>query len=946
MTYNTTHNRFRITLTLLAALLFVAAGCAKKPQAPAGRFDYQHIELDNGLDIITLEDFSCPIVAVQIWYHVGSKNEQPDRQGFAHMFEHMMFRGTDKLGPTDHFAFIRRVGGTTNGYTGFDRTVYLETLPAEQLELALWLEAERMTFLKIDQEAFDTERKVVEEERRMGLNQPYGTIVENLLAEVFEVHPYRWPPIGKIPHLRASSVQELRDFWQRHYVPSNATLLIVGAVSHAEAQQMAQKYFGWIPRYDEPPKVTAVEPRPEQARSVTLQEDNAPAPAAGLVYKTVPVRHTDSVALDILAEILGGGKSSRLYRELVAEKQLAVQAQAFSISFEQDGVFAAGAVMTPFGGDANSVLETIESHIERFRSEPVTDRELTKAKNQMLRGLVTGNLTIESKARMLGSAAVEYGDVSQVNRWLDDIRKVTADDILRVANEYLPPQRALKANVERNLLGAAAAVMGKKSEEEQSPITAEPELTAPAPGRGGLARADDYPKDPPFGEISPAKLTPNYTSSKLTNGLKVIVVPNHEVPFITVQLGLLPGAWTEDKPGTAAMTLSMLTKGTTKHTEGELADELETYAISLSGAGAMDTSTVNLSCLTEHIGRAAKLLAEVVLSPTFPDEEFEKLRKQVLTSLAVQSAEPTYQANRQLRRSLYGEHPYSRTATGEIEDVNALVVDDLKQWWAGFARPDMAVLIFAGDIDPPRAFDLADEAFSDWQAAGPKPDIKLPQLAKPDQTHIYLVDRPGSIQSQIRAGQLGITRHDEGYFVSRIVSNYFGWAFNSRLNETIRVAKGLTYGVWGGYSANRFAGEFNVGTFTKTESTPEAVQAVLDEIQRLKTEAPTDEELENSRSYILGSFVRQREIPQQIAGDLWLIESQQLGADYLERLLAAIAAAERPDCERLVQNTIETDKLIVVVVGEAEKLKDPLEQIAPVTVIPAEQQGSSADAPS
>jgi predicted Zn-dependent peptidase len=333
-----------------------------------------------------------------------------------------------------------------------------------------------------------------------------------------------------------------------------------------------------------------------------------------------------------------------------------------------------------------------------------------------------------------------------------------------------------------------------------------------------------------------------------------------------------------------------------------------------------------------------KLLAEVVLSPTFPDEEFVKLRKQVLTSLAVQSAEPTYQANKQLRQRLYGEHPYSRTATGEVEDVNALIVDDLKQWWAGFARPDTAVLIFAGDIQKAQAFDLATEAFGDWQAAGDKPQTELPQLAKPDETRIYLVDRPGSIQSQIRAGQLGITRHDEDYFVSRIVSNYFGWAFNSRLNETIRVAKGLTYGASGGYSAQRFAGQFNVGTFTKTESTPEAVQAVLDEIQRLKTEGPTDEELENSRSYILGSFVREREIPQQIARDLWLIESQQLGADYLERLLATIAQTQRPDCERLVQNTIETDKLIVVVVGEAEKLKDPLEQIAPVTVIHAEQK--------
>jgi zinc protease len=210
----------RVLALLALVVLSATTGCRRRPEAAEVQFDYRRIELDNGLDVITLEDFSCPIVAVQLWYHVGSKNEQPDRQGFAHMFEHMMFRGTDKLGPTDHFAFIRRVGGTTNGYTGFDRTVYLETLPAEQLELALWLETERMTFLKIDQEAFDTERKVVEEERRMGLNRPYGTLYENLLAEVFKVHPYRWPPIGKIPHLRAAAVQELQrgaDYrWSRH----------------------------------------------------------------------------------------------------------------------------------------------------------------------------------------------------------------------------------------------------------------------------------------------------------------------------------------------------------------------------------------------------------------------------------------------------------------------------------------------------------------------------------------------------------------------------------------------------------------------------------------------------------------------------------------------------------------------------------------------------------
>jgi len=917
-----------LTLTLLASGL--CCGSTER------LFDYQHIELDNGLDVITLEDFSCPIVTVQLWYHVGSKNERPDRQGFAHMFEHMMFRGTDKLGPTEYFDYIRRVGGTCNGYTGFDRTVYLETMPADQLELALWLEAERMTFLKIDQDAFDTERKVVEEERRMGLNEPYGSVVEDVLAQLYKVHPYRWPPIGNIAHLRATTVPELRDFWTRYYVPSNATLIIVGAVGHNKAQQLAKRYFGWIPKYPEPPQVTVKEPMPGQARLITIDEDNAPAPVVGVVYHTVPISHKDSVVVDILAEILGGGHSSRLYRELVAEKQLAVQARALSWSLEQDGLFGAGAVLAPFGGDANSVLEIINAQVERLRREPVTKRELTKAKNQMLRAVVTKNLKIDSKARMLGSSAVEAGDVSRVNRLLEDIRKVNAKDILRVAGKYLAPQRVLKAKIKRNLLGVVA---GKKKKEEQAPITGEVEKVAPKPGRAGLVRSKDFPKEAPFAPISAPKLTPKYTSRKLANGLKVMVVPNKEVPFVSVQLGLLAGAWTETKPGTAVMTLKMLTKGTDKHSEGQLAEELETYAISLSGQGSMDTCAVNMSCLTEHIDRAMGLLGEVVLEPTFPPQEFEKLRRQVQTSLAISSEEPDYIAEKEFRRRLYGDHPYSRTATGEPEDVNALVVEDLKNWWHRFARPDMAVLILAGDVEPEKAFALAEKTFGTWKTLAPLPQVKLGELAGAGQTHVYLVDRPGSIQSQIRIGQLAaITRHRQPeYFVSRIVSNYFGWGFNSRLNKTIRVAKGLTYGIWGSYIAQRFAGEFKIGTFSKTDSTAEAVKAIFEQTNRLRTDAPSKEELERSQSYILGSFVMYRETPQQVAGDLWLIESQNLGEDYLERLLAGVAETKRQDCQALVRSTIEPSKMVVVVVGEAEKIKDDLAKIAPVTVVSAKQ---------
>lgn len=953
------HNGIKIAVILPAvlALVFAGTGClTEKPRngentamsqsqkankattgmesqtaANAKRLDYRQIELENGLNVITLEDFYCPIVTVQLWYHVGSKDERPDRQGFAHLFEHMMFRGTDRLGPTDHFAYIRQAGGTANGHTGFDRTVYFETLPANEIELALWLEAERMAFLKIDQQAFDTERKVVEEERRMGMNEPYGMLMEHLFAEIFKVHPYRWTPIGKIPHLRATTAQELRDFWTRYYTPSNATLIIVGAVRHEDAQRLAKKYFGWIPRYDKPPQVAVHEPDPNGQRTVVLKEDNAPAPGVGVVYRTVPISSKDSVVLDIVSSILGGGNSSRLYRELVAEKQLAVMARSESWSLEQAGLFGAGAMLAPLGAEPNSVLAIIESQIARLRTEKVSERELTKAKNQMLRELVTQNLKVEKKAEMLGVAAVDVGDVSRVNHWLDDIRAVTADDILRVANEYLVPDRELAVKVEQNMPGAIA----DKKNEEESAVTAEPEKTSPPPGRGGLVRSRDFPDKPPIAKLSPSRLTPPHSSRVLPNGLKVLVVPNHEVPFVSIQLGLLAGAWTEDKPGTAVMTMRMLTKGTVKHSEGELADEMETCAITLGGSGEMDTCMVNASCLTEYVGRTMGLMSEVVLQPTFPAEEFEKLRKQVLTSLAISSAEPEYLAERELKRRLYDDHPYSRMAAGEVADVNALAVDDLKQWWQKFARPDMAVLIFAGDIEEDKAIELANETFGRWTASLPQPKKELPKLEEVGQTHIYLVDKPGSVQSQIRIAQRGITRHDDGYFTSRIVSNYFGWGFESRLNRSIRVQKGLTYGVWGSYMAQRFAGEFTVGTFSKPQSTAQAVGAVLDEIKRLTNEGPSEKELENSRSNILGGFIRERETPQQTAADLWMIESQGLNDNYLDMLLSGVADTKQADCERLVRRTIEPDKMIIVVVGEADKLKDDLEKIAPVTVVPA-----------
>lgn len=941
-----------VTISIIASLLAVFAavfsGCieaemggdttssyelrsdARESTSNRTPFDYRRSELDNGLEVITLEDFSTPIVTVQVWYHVGSKNEDPQRQGFAHMFEHMMFKGTDLVAEKDHFGLINKVGGTNNGYTSFDKTVYLETVPKNQVELALWLEAERMAFLDINQEHFNTERQVVEEELRMRLNQPYGTVVEKVAAQIFDTHPYSWTPIGSLEDLRAASVPELRQFWKKYYVPSNATLVIVGAIEHEKASALAEEYFGWMPRYPQPPRVKDHEPKPTEPKEIVIDDENAPAPAVGLLWRTVPAGHPDEVVLDMLSSILGGGNSSRLYRDLVANQRIAVKAMASTYNLELDGVFVAGAMESPGSSDQDTLAKRIQMHIDKIKTGGVTGQELEKARNQMLKMLVTDTLKIDTKARILGNAAVIYGKTSMANEIFERVRQVTAADIQRAANQYLVDSGVHKIFIKQNIDGPVTSPIA----DETAAITAKNETDPPAPGRDSIERPENYPKQPPLADIKKFDATPQYTVDTLENGLKVYTVPNREVPFVTVKLGLTFGAWTENKPGTAFMAMKMLPKGTKNMSEEQIAAELERYAVDLTSKAGMDTSEISMGFLSEYSQHAMEILADIVLNPTFDTEQFAKLSQQVLAELAVQYEDPSFIAGLEFGRQLYGEHPYSRPAHGSPEDIQKLDREDLDLWHRKFMRPDQATIIFAGDIDRQTALKLTRDNLGHWETNLVETGIILPDLPPVESTKIYIVDKPDSPQSQIRIGHYGITRRQQPeYFTSRVVCDYFSWSFNSRLNTEIRIEKGLTYGIWGCYYAHNMAGEFRINTFTKTASTAEAVAAVIDQLRNVKTDPPSPEELADSKSHIAGSFVIARETPQQVAEDLWLIESQRLQRDYLSELLASIAQTSAQDCVQLLQKTINPDKLVVVVVGDAEKIKDDLAKIAPVEVI-------------
>jgi len=903
---------------------------------PERPFDYQETTLDNGMRVITLEDHSTPIAAVQVWYHVGSKDEKTDRRGFAHMFEHMMFRGTQNIGPKAHFEYIRKVGGDANAYTSFDNTTYIQEVPSTQVEMVLWLEAERMAFLKINEGYFDIERNVVAEEYRLGREQPYGTAPDKILAQIFTTHPYGWTPIGDMDELRAASADELQQFWNTYYVPNNAALVVVGDVEHANIVKMAEQYFGWIPRYPDPPRVTVKEPPLTKPLEIEIKERNGPAPIVAVGFRTVPTGHDDEVELDMLGRILGGGESSRLYRDLVDERDLAIVALAAGFSLEDDGMFAAGAVLSPFGDEPDEALAAIREHLTRITAEGVTDDELLKAKNGMLRDAVTSQLTVASKAQQLGDAAVIQADLPSVNERFAEIDAVTRADLLAVAKRHFVPEHQIVVRIEPNIMGFFVDQLTGDDDEpkkDDAPQGAE-EISGEGSGKPGLQRPAALGLEPVVAPPVAPDVSIDQKSRVLSNGLKVVALENHEVPFVTYTLGMRFGAFADppEMPGAASMAASMLTRGTKGYDYQALAEELDTYAISLGGGVSLDSGRVNASAVTPQAGRAMELLAEVVRRPTFPADELPKLVKQARTGLAITERSPQYLADRELRRQMFSGHPYARLPDPQSDQLDDLTVEGLSGWWQTYVRPDTTVLYVAGDLAPERAFELAEEHFGGWKAQGAAPAVSVPDAPAPGKTTIYLVDRAGD-QAQIRVGHVGITRAHDDWFTARVLSDVFGGGFSSRLNDTIRVKKGLTYGAGGGFSADRFAGRFVVSTFSKNATVGETVRTILEEIDRLQKEAPSAQEETFSKSYLLGRFAGQRETPQDLVGDLWELDVMGLPDDYYQRYVDAVAGSSSAEMNAVAKRLVDDDSLVIVVVGPAKKLRAQLKGIAPVEVI-------------
>jgi zinc protease len=441
----------RMTSKLLVTFLAVlqtsalASSQATAPPKPAAQIDVQpptlkieQAALDNGMKIVVAEDHARPILNLQVWYHVGSKNEREGRTGFAHLFEHMMFRGSKNVGPEEHMRIVREAGGVVNAYTSFDQTVYWQTVPSNYLERVIWLEADRMASLVVNEENFKKEREVVKEERRLRFeNPPYGLLAEVLIDATFQVYPYKHMPIGSMEDLNSATVADVKDFFDTFYVPDNATLVVVGDVDAKQVVALARKHFGPLPRSKQPiPRVTATEPPQTEPRELTRAFNNVPLPAVASAYELPPLGHPDTYALQIASDILSSGQSSRLYRRLVYEEQVAVGASGQGIFLEGPSIFFAFGVASQ-GKDVKQVAASLYDVIDGMKKAPVTDEELAKAKNQIISRFVVGRQSAQEKADALGAAAVLRGNPETYNTELANYQKVTAADVQRVCAKYL-----------------------------------------------------------------------------------------------------------------------------------------------------------------------------------------------------------------------------------------------------------------------------------------------------------------------------------------------------------------------------------------------------------------------------------------------------------------------------------------------------------------------------
>jgi zinc protease len=892
---------YRKLAPALTALLAVPALAATDVDIP-----YERFVLDNGLRVVVHEDRKAPIVAVGVWYHVGSKDEKPGKTGFAHLFEHLMFNGSENY-DDEYFKPFEDVGATNmNGTTWFDRTNYFQNVPTPAVEMALWMESDRMGHLlgAVTQEKLDNQRGVVQNEKRQGDNQPYGMVEYYELEGLFpEGHPYRWSTIGSMEDLDAASLDDVKAWFEENYGAANTVLVLAGDISAAEARPLVEKYFGNIDAG--PPLAKRQAWVPE--KSTTTRDRLFDRVPQARIYRAwvVPGRTTRIRAnLDLAAAVLGSGKNSRLFKALVYDAQLATSVSVGVEPHELASIFRITTTLQP-GAHVADVESIIDSIVAEFLEEGPTSDELERAKTKINASFVRGVEQVggfSGKASVLAQGELYAGDPGFFRTRLNWLNGATKSDVLNAANSWL----------DRSY--------------HQVEVLPYPNYmtTGVDADRSALPVVDTLP-DLAF---------PDVQRDELANGIEIVLAERRTVPVVNIAMQFDAGyaADAGTKLGTANFTLAMMDEGTKKRSALEISAEAESLGAQIGTGSNLDMSTVSLSALKDQLEPSLELFADVVRNPAFADDEIERLRGRVLAGIEQEKNQPVGMALRTLPPLMYGDdHAYGIpfTGSGTTESVASLSRNDLVGFHQTWLRPDNASIFIVGDVTMDEIKPLLEEQFGNWKPPRtPLPSKNIAAVERPEAPQVYLVDKPGAPQSLILAGHVAPPEGVENNIAIQTMNDVLGGQFSARVNMNLREDKGWAYGAYTLLYSARGQRPFLVYAPVQTDKTVDSIDELLLEINGYLDDRPaTPGELDRNVKNSVRSLPGQFETGGAVLGTL--LSNQRYGRpdDYVTTLKERYESLGVDDLAAAAEETLHPQSMTWLIVGDLEQIEQPIREM-------------------
>ncbi|HUV00157.1 MAG TPA: pitrilysin family protein [Bacteroidales bacterium] len=919
-----------ICFMLFVGILF---SCKTVKNEPAISVPFEKYTLANGLTVILHEDKSDPIAAVAIVFHVGSSREVLGKTGFAHLFEHMMFQKSENVGEDQLFKLIQGAGGELNGGTWQDGTMYYEVIPKNALEMALWLESDRMGYLEntVTLSAFANQQNVVQNEKRQSVdNAPYGfnnyLILKNLYPEG---HPYSWSVIGEMDDLQNATVEDVKAFHKKFYSPNNATLVVAGDINKDEVKVLIEKYFGEIPKGETIEKRDPMPATLEKTIELYHEDNFAKAPRLTLVFPTVEQYIKEAYALNYLGDLLSNGKKTPLYKILVKDKKMTSSVSARNRSQELAGSFEITVTANP-GVNLTDVKKAIFEAFDMFEKEGFTEDDLIRIKTRNETNFYNSFSSILSKAFTLGEYQVFKEDPKYYSTDFAMAQAVTSEDVTNAYQKFIKDKNYISTSFvpkgEVNLIAENSVNAGIVEEDVTNAAEVKDAATAEEPVIKTPTKFDRSVQ-PPVGP-DPVVTIPAVWTGSLSNGMKLYGIKQSELPLVQYSIVISGGHLLDaiDKGGVASLTASLMNEGTKNKTPEELEDAIKLLGANINFYGGNENITIRVSTLARNFEKTIGLVEEMLFEPRWDEEQFNLAKIRIVNNLKRNKANPSYLASTTLNKLVFGENNILAIETvGTEESVSSITIDDLKDFYNKNFSPSLAQFIVAGDIDKQRVEAALAGINTKWQAKEVAlPEIKIPE--PPAKSQIFFVDVPGAKQSVIYIGCPSIPRTNPDYYPAYVTNYKLGGSFNGIFNLILREEKGFTYGARSYFSGAKNYGTFTASSMVRTNSTLESVNIFKNEMEKYRESVP-QEYIDFTKSALLKSNARNFETLGSLLNMLNTISAYNLPVDYIKQEEVFVKGLTVEKQLELAKKYIDPSRMYYVVAGDAATQLKELEKV-------------------